>query len=142
MLLSNERYIQFGEKHMRYAVVVKVLVGLVGMLIVGCGSFGADPPEKTRNEYSKFVEDKMVQLRATHEKFVVEVQQSEVKPKRQTTLEAALDDLTKRRDAVQHQVDALQEAKGQEWFVLQYGMNAALEELSQSYSRAFALNAV
>ncbi|WP_447969176.1 hypothetical protein [Nitrospira sp. M1] len=127
---------------MRSSVVVNVLVGMVGMMVVGCGVFEASPPEETRHEYSKFVEDKMGRLRGTHAQLVVQVEQRELEYECQEILEAALDDLTKKSESVQQRIDALRVATGQDWFMLQYGMNAALEELSESYARAFALNAV
>ena len=127
---------------MRHFVVVNVLVGMAGMMVVGCGYFESGPPEKTRIEYSNFLESKMAQLLDTHASLVRQVQQRGLDSERQTALDATLDDLTKKREAVQRRMETLKAAKGQNWLVLQFGMNEALEKLAQAYNKALALNAV
>ncbi len=122
---------------MRYSVVANVLVGLVGMVVVGCGYFGSNPPEETRKEYALFVEDKMDHLVHAHARLVLQMKQRELVSERQTALDALLYELAERREAVQRQINALKIARGQDWFAIQYVMNHALEELAQSYDQAF-----
>ena len=81
---------------MRYSVVVNILVGMVGMIVVGCGNFGLVPPQETRNEYSKFVEGKMGEFLDAHARLVVQAQQRGFESKRQINLDATLDGLTKK----------------------------------------------
>jgi len=50
----------------------------------------------------------------------------------------ALDDLIRKGQALQRQIEALKAAKGKDWLTLRPGINAALEELSQSYDKALA----
>ena len=123
---------------MRYSVVANVLISLVGVMVVGCGYFGSNPPEETRTEHSMFIEDKMDQLRDAHARLVLQIEQRGLESKRHTSLDALLNDLAERREAVQRQVEALKMAKGQDWFAIQYVMNHALEELAQSYDQALA----
>ena len=123
---------------MKYSVVVNALVGMVAMMVVGCGNFGSSPQEETRVEYSKYAEGKLGQLLDTHAKFVVQVQQRGLGSERQAALDATLDDLTKKGEAVQRQIEALKASKGQDWLALQFHMNQALQELAQSYDKALA----
>ena len=127
---------------MRYSVVVNVLVGMVGMIVIGCGNVGLSPSEETRNEYSKFVEGKMGQLLDTHARLVVQVQQRGLESERQIPLDATLEELRRKWEAVQRRIEALKAAEAQDWLALQFGMNEDLEELTQSYDKALALNAV
>ena len=126
---------------MKHSVVVNILVGMVWLLVAGCGYFESGPPEETRHEYAKFAEGRLGQILDTHARLVVQVQQRKLVSERRTALDVTLDDLTKKRQAVERQIEALKAAKGQEWFAHQFRMNQALEELAQSYDKAFARNA-
>ena len=126
---------------MKFSVVVMVLVGMVGMLVVSWGNFESGPPEETRHEYSKFAEGQMSQILETHARLAVQIQQRGLESERRTALDTTLDGLTKKREAVQSQIQAMKAAKGQGWWALQFRMNQSLEELAESYNRAFARNA-
>ncbi len=122
---------------MKNLIFANVLVGLVSLLVVGCGYFGSNPPEETRTEYSIFVESKMDHLRDVHARLVLRAQQKELESGRQTSFDALLNDLEKRREVVQRKIETMKIAKGQDWFAIQFVMNHALEELAQSYDQAF-----
>ena len=123
---------------MKFSVVVNVLVGMVGLMVAGCGYFESGPPEKTRHEYSKFAEGQMSQILETHARLAVLTQQRGLESERRTALDVTLDDLTKKVEAVQTQIVALKATNGQGWFAHQFRMSQALEELAQSYNRALA----
>ena len=126
---------------MKFSVVITVLVGMVSMLVVGCGYFESGPPEETRKEYSQFAEGQMSQILETHARLAVQIQQRGLESERRTALDTTLVGLTKKREAVQRQFQALKAAKGQGWWAHQFRMNQSLEELAESYNRAFARNA-
>ena len=123
---------------MKGSVVMWILIGMLCMLVAGCGKFNPGPPEKTRHEYSKFAEGKMGQMLDKHARLAVQIQQRGLEFERRTALDTTLDDLAKKREAIQRQIDELKAAKGQGWWALQFRMNQSLEELAQSYNRAFA----
>ena len=123
---------------MNYWLGVKVLAGIVALLIVGCGNFQTNPSEEIRKKYSAFLETKMDLLLDKHARLVDQVQQGRPKTEQQTSLNKTLDDLTKKGEAVQGQMGELQSAKGANWHALQFGVNQALEELTQAYDNALA----
>ena len=104
---------------MKHSVIIRVLVGMVAMMVVSCGVFEAGPPEKTRIEYSKFVDDKMDQLLDKHARLVAQVQQADSLTEIRMAWETSLEALTKKRVEVQRHIEALKAAKGQNWFALQ-----------------------
>lgn len=116
---------------------VYLLVSIFWMMGAGCESFESTPPEETRTEYSLFVKDKMDKLRYAHARLIMQVQQEGLDTKHQTILNATLDDLTQRREAVKRQIETMKMAKGPDWFAIQFVMNHDLEELAQSYDQAF-----
>ena len=147
---------------MKYSAVVNVLVGIVWMVVAGCGTSESNTPQESRfaeekvqsgdkevvetsqaslqenrNEYVKIIEEKLSQLNENHAKLVDQAQATsgtEV----QVVLDKTLDDLTKQGKEVQQQIDELKEVNVDDWLALQPDMNQALEELAQSYDRALA----
>lgn len=96
------------------------------------------PMEEDLNTFLEGVEGKMDQLKVKHVKLVNRVQQAGLKTKPQTTFYATLDDLKKKREDVQIQIEALKTGKKKDWTALQLGMNLALESLAHSYDTALA----
>ena len=148
---------------MKYSVAVHVLVGMVWLMIAGCGASESGTPEEFQlageevqsgdkeaietiqvpveenlNEYVKTVEGKWDLLKDKHAKLVDQAQQAGSGTEIKVALDTNLDDLTKQGEEVQRQIDELKVAKGKDWLALQSGMNQALEELAQSYDKALA----
>ena len=147
---------------MKNSVVINVLLGMVLMVVAGCGTSESNAPQETRlaeekvqsgdkevvetsqaslqenrTEYVKIIEEKLSQLNENHAKLVDQAQAvsgSEV----QVVLDKTLDDLTQQGKEVQQQIDELKEVNVDDWLALQPDMNQALEELAQSYDRALA----
>ena len=148
---------------MKYSMVVNVLVGMVWLMIAGCGTSESGSPDESRlaeekmqlgdkevvdtiqapgeenlNEYVKIVEGKLGQLTDKHAKLVDLGQQAELGSEPQAAFDTSLGDLTKKREEIQVQIETVKAAKGKDWIPLQSGMNQALEELGQSYDTALA----
>ena len=148
---------------MKYSLAVNVFVGMVWLMVAGCGTSESGSPEEYQlageevqsgdkeavetiqasmeenlNEYVKIVEGKMGQLLDKHAKLVDQAQQTGSGTEAQVALDANLEDLTKKGKEVQRQINKLKAAKGKDWLALQSGMNQALEELAQSYDKALA----
>lgn len=96
------------------------------------------PMEEDLNTFLKGVEGKMEQLKVKHVNLINRVQQAGLRTKPQTTFDATLDDLKKKREDVQIQIEALKTGKKKDWTALQLGMNLALEGLAHSYDTALA----
>ena len=92
--------------------------------------------EELLHEFSKVVEGKLSQLKKKQAKLTEQVKKDEIVSEAKAALDATLDDLTKKGEAVQIQIEALKAAKGDDWLALQPGVNQALEDMDQAYEKA------
>ena len=146
----------------------KVLVGMVWIIVAGCGSSESGSTEEyqlagkeiqseendnkdrkiveqapvpltgDRNEYFKIIEDKRGQILDKHARLVTQIQQAGDRSESLPALDVSLDDLIQKTEEVHRQIEVLKAAKGRDWLALQSDMNRALEELGRSYDKALA----
>lgn len=149
---------------MKYSVLGNVCFGLACLMVMGCSNSelstapespvvvgeGTAMSEKDVVEniqapvgenlttYLKAVEDKLGQLKEKHAKLANGVSEAGSGSKAKESLGAILDDLTKKSEEFQFQIEAMKSAKGGDQPALQADMDKALADLDQSYDTALA----
>jgi hypothetical protein len=148
---------------MNYPVLVKVLVGVVCIMGVGCSNSETSlssesqstgkglplddkasvenrqvPVDVYLTTYLQGVEDKLDKLKDKHAKLVGQVKEAAPGSDSIMALEATLDELTKNGEEIQFQIEALKSAKSEDFQALQAGMDQRLADLDQSYDKALA----
>ncbi|MEX0829120.1 MAG: hypothetical protein WD032_02655 [Nitrospirales bacterium] len=146
---------------MKSSVLKNIVVGMVCLLGVGCSN--ADPGstsesqvtgkdmaldnnavseteqalgEETLTTYLKGVDDKLAQLKDKHAKLVDHVQKEGSGAEPTVAFNAILDELKKKGEELQFQIEAMKSAKGEDQLALRAGMNKTLADLAQSYDHA------
>lgn len=144
-------------------ISVFALFCFVGIMFSGCNSSDTGPSEESElagkigqshthelverrpapldgdlHAYLAVVEGKMDQLKVKHVKLLDRIQRAGLEAKPQAVFATILDDLKKKREKVQTQIELLKSANGKDWATFQMGMNLALEELAHSYDWALS----
>lgn len=149
---------------MKRSVGEKVLVGMVWLIVAGCGASESGSTEEyqlagkavqaeendgkarvtvlpvveNRIEYFKIIEDQRGRLLGKHARLIAQIQEAGNRPEPLPALDISLDDLIQKTQEIHRQIEVLKATKGGDWLALQSDMNRALEELGQSYDKALA----
>ena len=92
--------------------------------------------DENMQEFLRSVEEKFGQLKSKHAKLADRIQQGDRSADAKVALDATLENLIRKGQAVQQQIQTLKTAKGQDWLALQAGINQALADMDQAYENA------
>ncbi len=148
---------------MKYSALGNVFVGIGCMMVIGCSNSEvssvpesqlavANTPlsDKAVSEniearlsqnltmYLQGIEDKLGQLKDKHAKLANHVPEAGPGANSRVVLDAILEELTKKGEEVQWQIEAMKSAKGEDHPALQDGMDETLADLEESYITALA----
>jgi len=148
---------------MKSSLLRNVVLGMVCLLGVGCSNseLGSSPESQltgkdipldnnavverqqalageTLTTYLNGVDDKLSQLKDKHAKLVHHVQKDGSGVEPTVALNAILDEIKKKGEELQFQIEAMKSATGEDQLALQTGMDKTLNELTQSYDKALA----
>ncbi len=145
---------------MKYSALGNVCVGIVCMMVMSCSNSeigtapesqvvvndsqleGKDATESIQapnlTTYLQGFEDKLGRLKDKHVKLVSQAKEAAPGSKSRESLDAILEELTKKGEEVQFQIEAMKSAKGKDQLALQTGMDKTLADLDQSYDQALA----
>ncbi|UCH90418.1 MAG: hypothetical protein JSU60_04670 [Nitrospirota bacterium] len=145
---------------MKYSALGNVCVGIVCMMVLSCSnSEVSTAPESpvvvndvqleskdavesiqapNLTTYLQGFEDKLGRLKDKHAKLVSQAKEAAPGSKSRESLDVILEELTKKGEEVQFQIEALKSGKGEDLLALQTGMDKTLADLDQSYDKALA----
>ena len=96
------------------------------------------PLSENLSTYLEGVKDKFAQLKDKHAQLVGQVSETGPGTEPKVALDATLEELTKKGEEIQLQIEAMKSAKGEDQPVLQTDMDKSLADLDQSYDTALA----
>ena len=148
---------------MKYSVLGKLFVGLACIMAIGCSNSEistapesqlAEKDAQLKNKdlaksiqaplsenlttYLQGVEDKLVKLKEKHAQLVGQVPEAGPGTESKGNWDAQLDELTKKGEELQFQIEAMKSAKGEDHSALQVGLDKSLADLDESYDTALA----
>ena len=148
---------------MKYPALGNVYVGVACMLVMGCSNSELSSAPESRvavkdaqledqdvvesiqaplsenlTTYLQGVADSLAKLQEKHGQLANHVPADGPGSKSRVSLDAILDELTKKGEEVQFQIEAMKSAKGEDHPALQTGMDKTLADLDQSYDKALA----